>query len=357
MRRQGTTALTPVLITFISIAAFVLVMWFALDKSNTNTNANPTNTNAAGNSLTNSDTANVNDTPVANTNADGNANTNTDTSNSSYFEISEWGVEFPAPVGTTYVYAMDPGNSIAKFSTSSLESHDYCTADQSAIGTISRYSSPPTTGPLSSQTPIAIGDWYYYYQSPQATCSDDATITSQQTAAISMLRTNFSNLKSINDPTAGWQTFTSSTLNITMKYPDTYFVQSNQFGVTDPMQANALFFRKTSDDYSGVPSLDISTSLTLASGQNLQQLAQSIYDSNHAKDYSTTSLTTTSYDGNTAYEFGLQTGYTDPNGGRLLDAAGGKVVILQQAGTIFTFLQTGTDSVLAQILQSLKFQS
>ena len=151
-------------------------------------------------------------------------------------------------------------------------------------------------------------------------------------------------------------TFVNNPYGLEFTLPSGYFVGSNHYGVTDATKAEAFFFRKESSNYSGVPVLDVSTNLKLSSGQTLQQLAQSVYDMNKSKNYVTTDLKGGSYGGVAAYEFGLQSGYTNTNGGQLLDSSGGKVVFLYQNGKVFQFLQTGADSGLTSILNSLKFK-
>lgn len=165
-----------------------------------------------------------------------------------------------------------------------------------------------------------------------------------------------SNANTTADPYAGWETLLNEPYDVEFRYPNTYFVSSNHYGVGDPAKAEAFFFRKTSTNYNGVPTLVVSANLTLSAGQTLKQLAESIYKSNKDKDYVTTDLTEVSYDGNQGYAFGLKTRYTDPNGYQALDSAGGRVVILQHGSKIFRFLQTGADATLERILNSIDFQ-
>jgi len=151
-------------------------------------------------------------------------------------------------------------------------------------------------------------------------------------------------------------TFVNNPYGLEFTLPSGYFIGSNHYGVTDATKAEAFFFRKESSNYNGVPVLDVSTNLKLSSSQTLQQLAQSVYDMNKGKNYVTTDLKSSNYGGVVAYEFGLQSGYTNPNGSQLLDSSGGKVVFLYQNGKVFQFLQTGADSGLTGILNSLKFK-
>jgi hypothetical protein len=74
MQRSGSTALTPVLISFLSITAFLAVMWFAMmgDQPSSNTNTG-SNTNVA----TNTDVSSVNDDRILVTNSSVNTNTST----------------------------------------------------------------------------------------------------------------------------------------------------------------------------------------------------------------------------------------------------------------------------------------
>ncbi len=193
--------------------------------------------------------------------------------------------------------------------------------------------------------------------------TNDATNTNQVVNNNASANTNttvntntVSNTNAAIDPYTGWETLLNEPYDVQFRYPNTYFVSSNHYGVTDPAKAEAFFFRKTSTNYNGVPTLDVSANLTLPAGQTLKQLAESIYNSNKDKDYVTTDLSEVTYDGNAGYAFGLKTGYSDPNGYQALDSVGGRVVILQHNSKIFRFLQTGADATLESILNSIDFQ-
>lgn len=150
-------------------------------------------------------------------------------------------------------------------------------------------------------------------------------------------------------------TFANNPYGLEFTIPSGYFVGSNHYGVIDASRAEAFYFRKESNIYSG-PVLDVSTNLEPSPGQNLNQFAQSIYLLNKDKNQVTTDLKQSSYGGIIAYEFGLQTAFSQPVGGQLLDLSGAKVVFLQHGGKTFKFLQTGADSGLTSILNSLKFK-
>lgn len=165
----------------------------------------------------------------------------------------------------------------------------------------------------------------------------------------------------VKSPTPTTQTpsknvFINNPYSLEFTLPSDYFVASNQYGVTDATKAEAFYFRKEPNNYNEIPVLDVSTNLEPSSGQNLNQFAQSIYLLNKDKNQVTTDLKQTSYGGTIAYEFGLQTAFNQPDGGRLLDFPGAKVVFLQHGGKTFKFLQTGDDSGLTSILNSLKFK-
>ena len=153
---------------------------------------------------------------------------------------------------------------------------------------------------------------------------------------------------------AGLTVFISYAYGLEFRLPASYTAVSNQYGVTDATQAEDFFFRQESDDYNNIPVLDVSTK-PLPSGQTLRQFTQSIYSLNKDKNYVTTELKSGNYDGIAAYEFNIQTGYVVSGGSRLLDSSGGKVVLLYQNGKVFQFLQTGADTGLISILNSVKF--
>lgn len=159
-----------------------------------------------------------------------------------------------------------------------------------------------------------------------------------------------------NSVTQNKDVFVNIAHGLEFTIPSGYFVRSGDYDVTDATKAERLFFRKESSDYSEVPVLTLSTNLKLSSGQTSQQLAQSVFSMNKDKNYVTTNLKDGNYGDTVAYEFGLQSGYVSPNGGRLLDSSGGKVIFLYQNGKVFELLQTGSDSGLTSILNSLKFK-
>lgn len=150
--------------------------------------------------------------------------------------------------------------------------------------------------------------------------------------------------------------FVNNPYHLQFTLPDNYFVGSNDFGIVDPAEAEAFFFRRESNNYSAIPTLDVSTKMKLSPGQTMEQLAQTIYDVNKAKNYVTTNLKGDNYSGVDAYEFSLQTGYNDLSGYQLIEFAGARVVFLYRNGKVFRFLQTGNDSDLTSILNSMKFK-
>jgi hypothetical protein len=149
--------------------------------------------------------------------------------------------------------------------------------------------------------------------------------------------------------------FFNTSFGMEFTLPTDYVVRSNHYGITDPTKAEAFYFVKESNSYTNV-TLDVSENLKSSSGQTLQQLAQSIYEMNKAKNYTTSKIENSSYGDTNAYEFNLQTAYIDSNGGKLLESSGGKVVFLQHGGKIYKFLLAGADSGLTNILNSLKFK-
>lgn len=153
--------------------------------------------------------------------------------------------------------------------------------------------------------------------------------------------------------------YINTKLDLQFTLPNNYFVNSNDYGVTDPTKAENFFFKRKSENYIGVPSLAVSSALKLSTGQTLNQLVQSIYNMNKAKNYTIGDLRMneeTNYGGLAVYEFDLQTGYVNNLSDYGLSVSTkGKVMFMNYNGKVLEFMQTGSDVGLDAILSSVRF--
>lgn len=111
--------------------------------------------------------------------------------------IKEWNVEFDVPVNVPdliYEKYEDIEDTkltyeIIEFSSESLIKADeisidpikqYCGAEEGPLGTLTR--TKELTEYLSGRDEVKIGDYYYIYLSPQATCSDDEKVRNLQSS-------------------------------------------------------------------------------------------------------------------------------------------------------------------------------
>ncbi len=213
------TTLTPILIGFGAVLAFVAVLNLAIQPlpNSKSAKVNHNRNTASATSLANGADQNVNDTAPA--------NTNQGTAEPRFF-ITEWGVWMAAPTGVTYKYSLIQNDSIASFSTNALTSYQDCGADQAAIGAISRYQTAPTEGPLSFQTPITIGEWKFYYTHPQATCSDSQAVQKLETEGIDALQKSFLTLQANTtaNATTDWKTYVDSKRGYSFSHPKNWTV-------------------------------------------------------------------------------------------------------------------------------------
>jgi hypothetical protein len=102
--------------------------------------------------------------------------------------IKEWGVEFQKPAGMSdleYVIATNSGSDgAAYFTTQQLVDLDkstggkYCVADQDPIGILERVQNFDAQQQSGHYIPVnvKVGDWYYFIETPQATCSDNKQV-------------------------------------------------------------------------------------------------------------------------------------------------------------------------------------
>jgi hypothetical protein len=101
------------------------------------------------------------------------------TSATQYLLISQWGVRLAEPADLELVYSATPDSSAVTLSSLELLRLDpvHCAASDAALGAIVRSASIPTHGGdaitdrLRPSEYAQVGPYYYYYQTPQATCS------------------------------------------------------------------------------------------------------------------------------------------------------------------------------------------
>jgi hypothetical protein len=107
-----------------------------------------------------------------------------------YLAIKEWGVQIPLAAGIEDAYyRYDPRDTgYAYLSLASLKSTD-CAADATTTGVIVRFA-VDDVDPISGEkyiklVPAAahVGNYYYFYQGPQAACSDDSTVQAKASNA------------------------------------------------------------------------------------------------------------------------------------------------------------------------------
>lgn len=154
----------------------------------------------------------------------------------SYFQIKEWGIEFKLPSDLKdLIYVLDaygsfPGrSSFASFSTKSLmdldkqtagNSKTYCDPKNNPVGGIVWYSTPER-----GQTNKVIDGHYYYYTTPQATCSDNKQVQVLEGKIVNDLVASFQSLRKIgdfNNQIFGWKTYRNEKYGFEFMYPVTW---------------------------------------------------------------------------------------------------------------------------------------
>lgn len=113
-----------------------------------------------------------------------------------YFDVPELGIKFQTSAslsGLTYLYKYNNGTPTAYFSTVDLSNQSaQCGADATTVGAISQYKSGEKVMDIGvEQLPgaVKVGAFYYFFQGPQAGCSDDKQVLDLQSATIQALRT------------------------------------------------------------------------------------------------------------------------------------------------------------------------
>jgi hypothetical protein len=128
------------------------------------------------------------------------APTPTPTQTDDYLVIKEWGVKFKKPAGMSDLKYLVPYNTTANgsvfFSTQQLVNLDkqfnsgktYCDVDQAPIGSLGRANHLPGPNDKTFPTNLKIGSYYYWFDGPQATCSDNKQVQNLETQQIAPLR-------------------------------------------------------------------------------------------------------------------------------------------------------------------------
>jgi hypothetical protein len=137
--------------------------------------------------------------------------TPTPTQTDDYLVIKEWGVKFKKPAGMSdlkYVLGASNANGgTISFSTLKLENLDkqlstgklYCSAANDPIGHLSRANSLPSKDPNDKPYPtnLKIDSYYYWFDGPQATCSDNQQVKDLESSQIKPLEAALSKLEAV----------------------------------------------------------------------------------------------------------------------------------------------------------------
>jgi len=105
--------------------------------------------------------------------------------NAGYVVIKEWGVRFK-PVGGLNGVEYNVSGNATTFTTQQLKRLDAnCSGQLSGVTVLGRIDrSTAASVPHYPASFAKVGDYYYYYHSPEATCSDDASVQAIETAGI-----------------------------------------------------------------------------------------------------------------------------------------------------------------------------
>jgi len=120
-----------------------------------------------------------------------NTTTTQSDSNAGYVVIKEWGVRFKPVDGLTdVIYASGPTVQAINLSTSSLKALDSnCDPDKApAIGGIERTTTPYNDPQGPHPQSLGVLGSYYYYDSPQSTCSDTKSTQDSEAQQITLLK-------------------------------------------------------------------------------------------------------------------------------------------------------------------------
>lgn len=135
--------------------------------------------------------------------------TPTTTQSDDYIVIKEWGVKFKKPAGMSdlkYAVSLNTTESGAVyFSTQQLVNLDkqystgktYCDVDQAPIGSLGRSNHLPGPNDKTFPTNLKIGNYYYWFAGPQATCSDNKQVQNLETQQIAPLKNAISTLQAV----------------------------------------------------------------------------------------------------------------------------------------------------------------
>jgi hypothetical protein len=196
--------------------------------------------------------------------------------------IKEWGVEFQKPTGMSdleYVIDASPGSNgnTADFITQQLVDLDkstggkYCVAGQAPIGVLSRVQNFNANQQDGHYIPtnVKMGDWYYFFTPPQASCSDNKQVQALETKEIlggAVLQTlqavptvtpttsqtpqPVSSLDyTSTEDSSNWKMYKNTTYGFQFKYPPQWIVATGKVDTgVNRMDPNVLFAMTVTDD-------------------------------------------------------------------------------------------------------------
>jgi len=119
-----------------------------------------------------------------------------------YLVIKEWGVKLPTIQSDTLKYARNQDSkrdSIDITGVNLAKTGDHCDLGETVPAAIYRQKTEDSS-PYSGELIDKIGEYYYYYSSPQATCVDnpDSSAGTLSAKVVSELRTNIKKLETVD---------------------------------------------------------------------------------------------------------------------------------------------------------------
>ena len=132
---------------------------------------------------------------------------NVATPDQTYLTIKEWDVRFKTSAANkdAYYYIENGKPDYAYLSLTSLKNADNCAADDTTIGVIVRFKKgdidPISEEPYINYYPSApkVGDYYYFYQHPQAGCTEDEAMLTKIDAAQGAFKSNLTTVEATTE--------------------------------------------------------------------------------------------------------------------------------------------------------------
>lgn len=251
MIRKGLTSLIPVIVTLLSVTAFLVVLNFAI----TPNKQAPTNTSIGDTMLANSADANLNDADLGNKNTNVVANTNASANdemkgwkthtNSDYaYEIKypetyvvsgskqqvklEKGQLGKSDVHSVQILVMTPWN-LSSFNEEVNSWYTWAKGDYKTQTTFSGQrtkklgSATFTIFDFDQASGSSDNDAYFYVTGDVVYLLVDERLSDKKTATNETIISTFKATGIVTDPTAGWKTYTDTTYGWTAKYPPNWF--------------------------------------------------------------------------------------------------------------------------------------